>query len=93
MIKIKVLVLIALAFISNGCTPKEKIVIKTEYIKQQKYTFNKVELKGAYIELKDKHTQKLCTPSLLELNTLYKDILYFYDWQIDEYGDKNDTTK
>jgi hypothetical protein len=83
-----VLISIALVFICSGCTPKEQIVIKKEYIKEDKYSFNKIDFAGTYIELGSKEIQKTCTPSLLELNTIYKEAINFYDWQIDEYSSK-----
>lgn len=91
MIKVQVSILILLVFIFNGCSQKEKIITKIEYIKEDKYNFNKIDLQGSYIELKDKETQKQCTPSLLELNNIYKGVVDYYDWQIDNYIDTNDT--
>ncbi len=90
MTTVKALILIALVFIFSGCSQKEKIVTKIEYVKQEKYEFNKIDLNGAYIELRDKNIQKVCSPSLLELNTFYKDVVNFYDWQIDQYEKDND---
>lgn len=93
MIKALAMILIALSFFFNGCATKERLVTKIEYIKEPKYQFNKIELQGAYIELKDKETQRVCTQSLIELNTIYKGVIEFYDWQIDNYKEDGNETR
>jgi len=89
MTKTIALILIALTFTFSGCSQKEKVITKIEYIKQEKYDFNKINLDGAYIVLKDKNTQKVCSNSLNELNSFYKEVIAFYDWQIDNYKEEN----
>ena len=79
-------VLIALTFTFSGCSQKELLVTKKVYIKEPKYEFQKLDLDGVYIELKDKKTQRLCTEPLLQLNDIYKNVKKFYDNQIDDYN-------
>lgn len=73
--------LVLVSILISGCATKEK-----EIIKQDPYSFQKIELQGAFIELPSKNIQKTCTPSLLELNTIYQGVIIFYDYQIDEYS-------
>lgn len=87
MIKIKVLILTLLStiFLISGCADKQ-IVIEKEYIKPKPYPFEKISMDGTYIELHDKEIQRQCTPYLLELDGIHKNIRDYYHWQIDEYS-------
>ena len=69
----------------SGCTNQVQV-------KEPKYKFEKIDTHGVYIELKDKNTQRTCTPALLELNDMYKGIIEFYDYQIDKYMADQNTT-
>lgn len=95
MIKIHLLILIALVFIFNGCycswsKPKPQVVTKIEYIKEEPYKFDTIDLSGAYITLDSKGTQRMCSKSLTELNLVYKPVVDYYEWQINEYRSKDD---
>ena len=99
MTTIKALIPILLVFTFSGCycsfkKPEPQIVVKTEYIKEDKYNFEKVNTDGLYIETETKELQSKCTPLVLETSSIFRGIVDFYDWQIDEYGkeDKNDST-
>ncbi len=75
---------LTLVLLNSGCTQKEP---KIEYVKQKKFNFEKISLKGAYISLKgfsDKD-KEICVPKLRELNTIYKSIKEAYDLQFNEY--------
>ena len=54
-----------------------------------KYEFQKIDTSGVYIDMKSKEVQRVCTPSLLELNEVYQGIIGFYDYQIDSYNESN----
>lgn len=98
MIRIRQLILIVLVFIFSGCycswnKPEPKVVVKTEYIKEKKYEFSKIELEGLYVETASKEVQKLCTPVVLEISDMYKKIIDYYNWQIEEYSNEYNRTE
>lgn len=87
----QVLILNLLVFIFSGCycslkKPEPEVVVKTEYVKEPKYEFYKVNTDGLYVDAKAKEVQRMCTPVVLETSDMYRKIVDYYDWQIDEYG-------
>ena len=95
MIRAIVYQLVLLGFIFSGCSNKvpEKVVVKTEYVYEEPYKFEKIDLDGVYIELGTKEIQKMCTPGLLEINSIYKGAIEYYDWQIDTYRKDRNISK
>ena len=78
----------------TGCTPKEpQVVVKTVMVYEKPYPFETLDLAGTYIELGTKELQRLCTPSLIELDDTYKGVIEFYKWQIKEYEESRDDNK
>jgi hypothetical protein len=83
-----------------GCSSKvEPVKVETkwrtkiEYREAKRYDFQKVDLTGVYIELKDVETRKLCTPSLLEARDIYTGVIKYYELMIDEYKRDMNSTK
>ncbi|MBL3520321.1 hypothetical protein H0A43_07520 [Arcobacter lanthieri] len=75
--------LFLIAFISlfNGCS--QKLPSKIEYIKEEKYPFQFIELNGVYIELPKE--QETCISKLKELDSLHLGIRKYYENQIKHY--------
>lgn len=80
--------LLIVSILINGCAQKEPQII---YKKTPYYDFQKVDLKGAYIELEEQ--QQVCIPLLKELNIIYKETKNFYDEQINDYKRLNKESK
>ena len=95
MTKVTASALVLLGFTCSGCAPKvvEKVVIRTKYVYEEPYNFQKVPIDGMYIDMGTKKLQKMCTPKMLEMNTQYREIIDYYDWQQDEYKRDRNTTK
>lgn len=79
--KIYLSLLLIASILISGCTPKT--ITKIQYIKEQPYDFQTVNLQGAYIDLSPE--EQVCIPKLQELNTIYKETKQFYDNQIEDY--------
>jgi len=93
MTTVRAWILIALVSITNiGCGYKvvERVVVKDRLVPEPKYKFEKINLEGAYMELGSKEVQRVCTPKLLEMNEMYRGVIGYYEWQIDEYMKKDE---
>lgn len=77
------LVSMLLVFIFSGCMKQEPEV---KYVKAPTFKFEKIDLKGAYIELKSVDDRKRCSPYLLQMKEVYDGVIDFYNYQIDEYN-------
>ena len=72
------MILSLIVFIFSGCSSK---TAKIEYVKQEPYEFQKIDLSGAYIDKNDKS----CGEIVSELQGIYKGVILFYEEQIDDY--------
>jgi hypothetical protein len=77
-----------------GCAEKApQVVTKIEYVKEKPWKFEKVDMEGAYILMDSKEQQRMCAPKMVEMGEKYREILDFYEEQMDEYklqkGDGN----
>jgi len=91
---IKYTLAIMALLIMTGCNKEPELVVKNKYVYEKPYDFSTIDLDGVYIDLKTKEIQKLCSPALVELNTMYKGVVEFYTSQIrryreDRYNDKS----
>ena len=77
----KKIVFLVLAIVFSGCGTKQKLTQPVEPV----YEFQKLDTTGVYIDLKSKEKQKLCSESLIELNSIWLEIQKYYDYQIDTY--------
>lgn len=80
-------ILIASGFtlLLSGCAVKPEIIERTVYVKEEPWSFEKLDMNGVYIELESKEVQRICTPSLLKLDELHRGVRKFYEEQIDAY--------
>jgi len=71
---------------TSGCAPKvvEKIVVKKELVYQKPYKFTKVDTNGTYIDMGSYQLNKMCAPKMAELDSMYREIVKNYEWQMDE---------
>lgn len=69
-----------------GCVKQEpEVVVKNKFVYEKAYGFDTIDLDGVYIDLGSKTVQKMCTDSLVELNTVYRGVIEFYEDQIKRY--------
>jgi hypothetical protein len=84
LLQLMLTVLISIFLTSCACKKPETIV-KKEYIYEKPYEFQTINRKGVYIELGDRATLMTCTPSLVELDSVYDGIIKYYEWQFNAY--------
>ena len=92
----KYILAVAIAIVFAGCAGKAPVEYR--YVEDKIYRFEKIDLDGVYVDTGSKDVQRVCTPILNEMNTIYKGAISFYVWQIDEYnkvqeGDIDDTRR
>jgi len=85
MIKYILATMLTLVMIT-GCAVKEPtVVIKKEFVYEKPYRFSTIDLDGVYIDLGSEELRRVCSPALVELNTIYKGVTKFYEDQIIRY--------
>lgn len=85
------LVALGIIFFSSGCAQKEPdVVTKIEYVREEPWKFEKIDMAGVYIELGSKEEQRMCTPALMKLDEVHRGVRKFYEEQIDAYEESRD---